>query len=191
MAMDLGADALGFIFYEKSPRYIRPIQAGAIIDSLPAFIQKIGVFVNSKIESVHQIFNEAGLSTTQIHGDESPDYCAELSVPYIKAFRVNSGFETEFVSKFNCNTFLMDAYSKDSYGGTGETFNWDLAARAKKYGNLILAGGLNPENILEAVSTVKPYAVDISSGVEVSPGKKDEQKMRLLFNKINEFRFKS
>ena len=191
LACDLGADALGFIFYEKSPRYVTPVQAGTIIDELPAFVQKIGVFVNCEIETVHEVFNEAGLTFAQIHGNESPDYCAELSVPYIKAFRVDSGFDTESIAQFNCHTFLMDAFSKDAYGGTGETFNWDLAVHAKRYGYLILAGGLNPGNILEAVKTVEPYAVDISSGVEAEPGKKDLKKMKSLFDKINHYRLKS
>ncbi len=191
LACDLGADALGFIFYEKSPRYIAPTAAASIIKNLPTFVSKVGVFVDCDIHSVCQVFKETRLSFAQIHGNEDPTYCSTLSVPFIKAFRVKSDFDTESVSTFGCNTFLMDAYSKDAYGGSGETFNWDLAVRAKKYGNLILAGGLRPDNILEAISTVQPYAVDISSGVEVSPGKKDEGQIRALFDKINQFRLES
>jgi len=186
-AADLGAWALGFIFYKKSPRCIGAYKARKIIDSLPPFVTPVGVFVNQKEGAVKEIAQFCGLQTLQFHGDETPDFCRRFSAyKIIKAFRVSESFDFETLAGFKNYSFLCDAYQAGKVGGTGKTFNWSLTPKFKKYGQpIILSGGLNPQNLAQAVAEVQPYAVDVSSGVEEAPGKKSERLLNEFFQKVN------
>ena len=178
-AVELGADALGFMFYRRSPRYVRPERAREIIERLPPFVTTVGVFVNEEKEKVKEIIEVSGVVAVQLHGEESPAYCASFrNVKVIKAFRVSDDFDPERLGDYEVSAYLLDAYQKDAYGGTGKTFSWEMATRAKRYGRIILAGGLTPENVAQAIREVAPYAVDVSSGVEHAPGVKDREKVR-------------
>ena len=179
-AVKFGADALGFVFTKKSPRYVSPSRARNIISILPPFITTVGVFVNERQGAVNDIVSFAGLNAVQLHGDEDPQYVHRLkrgNCTVIKAFRVNAAFDFDMIKKYDVNGILFDAYQEDAYGGTGKTFNWELLRQADIKRPYILSGGLNQENVLEAVNLLKPYAVDVSSGVEAEPGKKDHRKM--------------
>jgi phosphoribosylanthranilate isomerase len=178
MAVEAGADALGFVFYEKSPRHLFPEQASEIIRALPPFLQVVGLFVNSSLEQVNATADLCRLDLVQLHGDESPDFCERVTRRVLKAFRVKDCTSLEPMEAYRVAGYLLDAWSPDLYGGTGRTFNWETAAAAKRYGPIILAGGLTPDNIRQAVERVEPYAVDVSSGVEAAPGRKDPQKVR-------------
>ena len=185
-AAEFGADALGFVFYPKSPRYIEPERAREIIEELPPFVTSVGVFVNEWKEKVEEIIEVSGIGAVQLHGEESPAYCASFrNVKVIKAFRVSDEFDPERLHDYTVDACLLDAYSKDAYGGTGETFSWEIARRASAYGRIILAGGLTPENVAQAIREAKPYAVDVSSGVERSPGVKDQEKVRAFLARAN------
>ncbi len=180
-AVRLGADALGFIFVKKSKRYIEPALAAEITRQLPPFVIKVGVFTNEDPAVIRDIAGEVKLDLLQIHGDETPEYCDKLEIPYIKAFRIKDVTSLNEVKEYNTNYILFDTYSKDEYGGTGKAFDWGIIkdkAFENKY--VILSGGLNPGNVGEAVTLLNPYAVDVSSGVEENPGKKD-------IDKINKF----
>jgi phosphoribosylanthranilate isomerase len=178
-ATQAGADMLGFNFWPASPRYIEPGAAKSIIDRLPDVVSSIGVFVNESVERIQVIKREVGLSAIQLHGDESPEDCKNLSgVNVIKAMRVGQGFSVERIREYGVEIVLLDASLNGSYGGTGLTFDWGVASRAKAYAKIILAGGLNAENVAEAIRIVRPYAVDVCSGVEAAPGRKDFAKMR-------------
>ena len=177
-AVDNGADALGFIFYEKSPRYIAPEKAGEIVFDLPPFVTPVGVFVNASEREIDIAVKLAGLRAIQLHGDEFPEACLGHAVPVIRALRVGSGFDVQTMRSYLVHTFLLDTERAGSYGGTGETFDWIKAVEAKRYGRVILSGGLNPDNVRAAIERVDPYAVDTSSGVEAEPGKKDHKKVR-------------
>jgi phosphoribosylanthranilate isomerase len=177
-AVDAGADALGFIFYEKSPRYIPPIEAGEIIQKLPPFISAAGVFVNIERERIMEAAHESGIQALQFHGDETVEFCAGWELPVIKAFRVQGRDTLIGMKEYSTSAWLLDAYVPDQPGGTGAKFDWELARQAaENFPRIILAGGLTPANIAAAITQVRPYAVDVSSGVEVSPGRKDHQKM--------------
>ncbi len=177
-AVDHGADALGFIFYKKSPRYIAPEKAAEIVFDLPPFVTSVGVFVNASERHVDVAVKLAGLRAIQLHGDEPPEACLGHAVPVIRALRVGSDFDAQTMQSHLVNTFLLDTARAGSYGGTGEIFDWAKAREAKAYGRIILSGGLNPDNVREAIEQVAPYAVDTSSGVEAEPGKKDPKKVR-------------
>jgi phosphoribosylanthranilate isomerase len=178
-ATNAGADALGLMFYEKSPRNIALKNAAEIARQLPPYVIKVGVFVNTPETEVMRAVSECGLNILQFHGDETPDYCQLFPVMTIKAFRIRDAASLKALSDYKTDAWLLDAYSPDKPGGTGEKFNWDLAMEAQKLGRpIFLAGGLTPENVAEAVGRVRPYAVDVSSGVEASPGKKDHEKVR-------------
>jgi phosphoribosylanthranilate isomerase len=178
-AMDAGADALGFVFHPASPRHIFPEEAAKIIRALPPFVQTVGLCVDAQAELVNDTADLCGLDLVQLHGDEPPEYCTMLRRRLIKAFRVKDISSLEPMHHYQTVAgFLLDAWSPDVYGGTGRTFNWEIASAAKQYGPIILAGGLTPANVAEAVSRVTPYGVDVSSGVEVTPGKKDAEKVR-------------
>jgi phosphoribosylanthranilate isomerase len=177
-AAEAGADAIGFIFHPKSPRYIAPEQAAEIARVLPPHIVKVGVFVDASDQDILRAIANCGLELLQFHGDESPEFCKRFGVMSMKAFRVRDASSLARLTDYNTDAWLLDAYSTDQLGGTGERFNWDLAVEAGKSGKLIfLAGGLKPENVGEAVTKVRPYAVDVSSGVEKSPGKKDHDRV--------------
>ncbi|WP_420266737.1 phosphoribosylanthranilate isomerase [Candidatus Magnetominusculus dajiuhuensis] len=178
-AVDFGADALGFVFYDKSPRHITPETAAEIIEVLPPFITTVGVFVDETEKKINKIKEAAGFDVVQLHGSEPPEMAA-FWPKVIKAFRIRDFTDLEPLSKFDVwvTAFLLDAYAEDSFGGTGKLFNWEIAVEARQFGNIILSGGLNPDNIEAAVRKVSPYAVDVSSGVEASKGKKDHVRMR-------------
>ncbi len=181
-AVDYGADALGFVFFEKSPRYITPDKAREIISHLPPFITTVGVFVNEEAARIKEIMGIAGVNILQLHGDEKPDAC-NICHRAIKALRVKNFTDLKPLENYRCSAFLLDTYSPDSFGGTGQIFNWDIAVEAKRFGRIILSGGLNPDNIEKAVMYVRPYAVDVSSGIEEDKGKKDLKKMRTFIEK--------
>ncbi len=179
-----GADALGFIFYAPSPRYISPEKVAEIVADLPPFVTPVGVFVNEPREKVQEVVSRTGLRAVQLHGDETPEDCEGYPVPVIRALRVGEGFDPETMRAYPVKTFLLDKMKKGLYGGTGETFNWDLARAAKTYGQIVLSGGIGPENVAEAIRTVGPYAVDCGSGVEAEPGKKDIRKIEAFFRAV-------
>ncbi|MFZ4859255.1 MAG: phosphoribosylanthranilate isomerase [Desulfuromonadaceae bacterium] len=173
MAVEAGADALGFVFFQGSSRYISPQQAATILCHLPPFVQTVGLFVNEETAIVNAIADQCRLDIVQLHGEESPDYCHAVRRRIIKAFRVKDASSLDTIADYRVAGSLLDAWSPVAHGGTGTTFNWDIAARAAASRPIILAGGLTPENVAEAITAVKPYAVDVSSGVESAPGKKD------------------
>ena len=178
-AVNLKIDALGFIFAE-SPRKVEPEIVQKIIRFLPPFISSVGVFVNEDRKKVEEIAENCGLTTLQFHGEESSSYCEGFKQKVVKAFRVKdkSVLEKAVQYKDKVDGYLLDTYSPSKYGGTGKTFDWSIAKEIKEFGlPIILSGGLNPENIREAISEVEPYGVDVSSGVEERPGKKNMEKL--------------
>ncbi len=178
MAAKLGADALGFVFYEKSPRYLKKEQAREITRELPPFVTRVGLFVNEEESRIKDICEFSFLDAIQLHGDEPPQFCELFEgKKVIKAFRIKNRDDFKAIPRYRVNAILLDTFSLTEYGGTGKSFNWQLAEEAKKFGRIILAGGLTPENVGEAIKTVRPYAVDVSSGVESSRGKKDWKRM--------------
>jgi len=190
IAVELGAGALGFIFAD-SPRQITPQKARDIIRAMPPFVKTVGVFVDEGPAAIKEIIHYCGLDLVQLHGDESPDLCCELMPYTIKALRIKdeSSLRTSRIYQGKVRALLLDTYSKDKAGGTGKTFNWQLAIKIKKLGTpIILAGGLGPANIDGAVSTVRPYAVDVNSGVEERPGKKSHTLMKDLMEKVRRIR---
>lgn len=178
-AAEAGADALGLMFYEPSPRHVTLRAAAEIARQIPPFVIKVGVFVNAQEELVLRAIGECGLNILQFHGDETPAYCRQFPVMTIKAFRVRDAESLKPLPAYQTDAWLLDAHVADKPGGTGAKFNWDLAVQAQQLGRpIFLAGGLTPENVADAVRKVRPYAVDVSSGVEASPGKKDREKVR-------------
>jgi phosphoribosylanthranilate isomerase len=178
-AVEAGADALGFMFYEKSPRQVTIRQAAEIIRELPPFVLKVGVFVDAPEDTVTRAIGDCALTMLQFHGNETPEYCAQFGLMSMKAFRIRDAASLDALQEYPTEAWLLDAFVADKLGGTGEKFNWDLAIEAKKFGRpIFLAGGLTPANVAEAVRTVHPFAVDVSSGVEATPGKKDHAKVR-------------
>ncbi|UPU34188.1 phosphoribosylanthranilate isomerase [Geomonas paludis] len=178
MAVDAGADALGFVFFDKSPRFIGAAAAQKIIAKLPPFIQVVGLFVNADLDVVNSTADCCGLDIVQLHGEESPEYCRLVNRRVMKAFRVRGPESLTPLAEYQVSAYLLDAYSPNAYGGTGEVFDWECAIAAKEKGRIVLAGGLTPDNVAEAVTRVRPYGVDVSSGVESSPGRKDPDKVR-------------
>lgn len=181
-AVEYGADALGFVFFKQSPRYITPERARDIIKQLPPFITTVGVFVNEEASKIDEIINATGLAVVQLHGNEPQDMCYKWQ-RVIKAFRISDIIDLDLVKNYHVSAYLLDTYSEKSYGGTGETFNWDIAAAMKEIGKIILAGGLTPQNVEKAVRHVHPYAVDVSSSVEQEKGIKDADKMKLFIER--------
>lgn len=177
-AVEAGADAIGFMFYEESPRFVTIEQAKTISAALPPHIMRVGVFVNADEAFINRALNECLLNILQFHGEETPEDCGRFPIMTLKAFRVQGPETLEQMQDYPTAGFLLDAYTKDALGGTGVTFNWDLAVQAQEFGRpIFLGGGLTPENVGEAVGKVKPFGVDVSSGVESEPGKKDSGKM--------------
>ena len=173
-AIEAGADALGFMFFKDSARYIEPEKARAIIREVPPFIAKVGVFVNTSRDEVLKTIEATGIDTLQFHGDELPEACRGFGLKTIKAFRVQGKDMLQIMPRYDVDAWLLDSFVAGERGGTGKTFNWDLAVHANSLGTkIILAGGLNPENVARAVAQVDPYGLDVCSGVEVSRGKKD------------------
>jgi phosphoribosylanthranilate isomerase len=184
-AVEAGADALGFVFYNNSPRYMTIPAVAGIFKKSPLNIMRVGVFVNSPADFVIRAVAECGLSLLQFHGDEPPDFCTQFGVMSMKAFRIRDAGSLKELPKYSTDAWLLDAFSAENPGGTGEKFNWDLAVEAQKFGRpVFLAGGLTPENVADAVRRVKPFGVDVSSGVESAPGKKDHQKIRDFITRV-------
>ncbi len=181
-AVEAGADALGFVFYAKSPRAIEPAVAKRIIADLPPFILPIGVFVNHEVATIRNVFDECGLALAQLHGDETPTFCESLGRPVLRALRLRNRSSllslAEYKGRIGIKGFVIDAFSSQAYGGTGQTVDWSLAREVAKVTPIILAGGLTPTNVQEAIQHVQPYGVDVSSGVEENPLKKDHSKIR-------------
>jgi len=180
-AAEAGADALGLVFWEQSPRRVSIENAAGIVRQLPSAIVKVGVFVNAPESLVLAAIAECGFNMLQFHGDESPQYCRQFGLMNMKAFRIRDVASLEALAAYPTDAWLLDAYAPDNPGGTGETFNWDLAVQAQARGAgrpVFLAGGLTPANVAEAVRRVRPYGVDVSSGVESAPGRKDHTKVR-------------
>lgn len=178
LAVHAGADALGFVFYEASPRHVSPEQAAGIISHLPPFIQTVGLFVNEALAVVNDTADACGLDIIQLHGEESPQFCAGVRRRVIKALRVRDAACLKPMESYRVSSFLLDAWSSTAHGGTGQTFNWDIAADAARKERIVLAGGLSPDNVADAIRQVLPYGVDVSSGVEATPGIKDAVKTR-------------
>ena len=177
-ATEAGADMLGFVFYDQSPRCVSLHAAADIIRQLPLFVVKVGVFVNAPPDFVFRAIADCGLNLLQFHGDEPPDYCLQFGLISMKAFRIHDAESLQALPNYQTEAWLLDSFVADKPGGTGKKFHWEFATEAKKFGRpIFLAGGLTPGNVAEAVATVQPYAVDVSSGVESSPGKKDPTKI--------------
>lgn len=187
-AVEAGADALGFIFYEQSPRYVVPAVASRIIAELPPLIMTVGVFVNEGMATVRSIMDTCGLAMAQLHGDENASYCHELSRPSMKALRLKDRGSllalAEYQGRGGVRGFVLDTFSELTYGGTGQVTDWALAADVAKSTRILLAGGLTPDNVTEAIRAVRPYGVDVSSGVEAAPGKKDPAKIRAFLEAV-------
>jgi phosphoribosylanthranilate isomerase len=178
-AIDAGADALGFMFFEKSPRQISVEAVAKIASGVSPYVLKVGVFVDPEPELVMSAITTCGINLLQFHGQETPDFCRQFAMMSMKAFRVKDAASLELLPAYHTDAWLLDSYVADKQGGTGEKFNWDLAVEAKRFGRpIFLAGGLTPLNVADAVQRVRPYGVDVSSGVEAAPGRKDHRKIR-------------
>ena len=183
-ATDMGADLLGFNFYPKSPRYVTLRKAADIISRLPAFIDVAGVFVNAMFEQVQEIIGDCNLNWVQLHGDENPQFCRSfltLNVKTMKAIRVKDQSDIQQAENFFTDAILLDAFDPKKYGGTGLTFDWNIVGHINK--RVFLAGGIDPGNVAAAIK-LGVYGIDICSGIEAEPGKKDHQKMKKLFENI-------
>lgn len=185
-ASTLGVDMLGFVFYRKSGRYVDPLAAEDIIDELPESIAKVGVFVDEPAGSVRSIAEGAGLDTVQLHGNETPEYCAGLKKDYrvIKAFRLRDRSDLARINDYDADYYLLDTYRPDVAGGTGEAFDWKILKDFEFLRPVILSGGLTPRNVGRAIAEVVPYGVDVSSGIEKSPGKKDIDLMKKFVEEV-------
>jgi len=187
-ATKFGADLIGFNFYKKSPRYIEPAEAEKIISKLPAFVDVAGVFVNSPLEEIRQIMDRCQLNWVQLHGDESPEFCRlflTLDVKTMKAIRVKEKKDIRRADDFFTDAVLFDAFEAGKYGGTGRKFDWNIIGHMSK--RVFLAGGINPDNAAKAISP-GVYGIDVCSGIESEPGKKDHKKMKKLFENIKHLR---
>ncbi|MBN4080939.1 phosphoribosylanthranilate isomerase [Caldithrix abyssi] len=179
-----GASAIGFIFYKKSPRAISIAQAKSISNQLSDSVARVGVFVNHTKDFIDRALTEVPLKAIQLHGDESPEFCQRFDMPIFKALHIQDEKSLSVMSNYNVDGFLLDTFSIDQYGGTGKPFDWSLLKNNQNSVPIILSGGLNPDNISEAISLVNPSAVDVNSGVESSPGIKDPIKIEQLFGKL-------
>jgi phosphoribosylanthranilate isomerase len=183
-ATECGTDSLGFNFYKKSPRYIEPQKAAEIIAQLPPFVMPVGVFVNEHEDKIREIQQMTCIQAVQLHGDESPEFCQRFGGRVIKAFQVKDRESLKTMAHYRVGAFLLDSYRDGMRGGTGVSFDWHLAVVAKTFGKIILAGGLTPENVAEAVKLVQPYAVDVAGGVEKEKGTKDHAKVKKFIAEV-------
>ncbi len=181
-----GVDMLGFIFYKKSPRFVSQKSARDIINELPGDIMKVGVFVDEEPDAVLSLARSAGLDAAQLHGGETPECCADLkeSLKVIKAFRIKDKKDLSRINGYDVDFYLLDTYQRRARGGTGKTFDWGIISDFEFLRPIILSGGLNPGNILDAIKTISPFGVDVSSGIEESPGKKDLKLMKKFVEEI-------
>jgi len=187
-AMDMGADLLGFNFYPKSPRFVTPQSAADIINKLPAFIDIAGVFVNASIEQIRETISQCQLDWVQLHGKEDPQFCRLFlsdNVKTMKAIRVKDQSDIQKAENYFTDAILLDAFHPEKYGGTGLTFDWNIVGHIGK--RIFLAGGINPDNAVKAIK-LGVYGIDVCSGVEAEPGKKDHKKMKKLFENIRHLR---
>ena len=187
LAEQLGADAIGFIFYKASKRYISPETAKVTSQKLSAFTLKVGVFVNETEDEINRIAATAKLNLIQLHGDEKPEMISKLMLPSIKSFRIEEGFNFSTLEEYPCTNFLFDTFSQNEFGGTGKTFDWNIIPPSLRK-RVIIAGGVSEKNVEEIFTKINPYAVDVSSSLEISPGKKDHNKMKSFFQIINQLR---
>lgn len=189
VAANLGADAIGLVFYPQSKRAITVAQAVSIRQALPAFVSAVGLFVNPTQAQVETVLEQMHLDCLQFHGDETPQFCASFGMPYMKAIRVRDGLDLDLeMSRFTTSSaILLDSFDKNSAGGTGTRFDWQIAARAVRTSErrIVLAGGLDAHSVKAAIGQVHPYAVDVSSGVESAPGRKCPERMQAFFNEVN------
>jgi phosphoribosylanthranilate isomerase len=186
VAAAAGADALGLNFYSKSPRFIDTEKARALHAALPAFVTRVGLFVNAQAEFVKAILAAVPLDLLQFHGDEGAEYCASFGRPYLKALRIKPGMDiaAEARAFASAQAILVDAWHDEQFGGTGKVFDWSLLGSAVRSERLVLAGGLHPGNVAEAIKAVRPWAVDVSSGVESAPGIKDSNKIEQFISEV-------
>jgi len=185
VAAEAGADLIGLMFYERSPRCVALSQAAEISRALPPHVLRVGVFVNPEPDEVFQAMQRCGLTMLQFHGHEPPEFCVQFGLMTMKAFRVRDAASLDALPSYPTDAWLLDAWSPAALGGTGERFNWELALAAKSHGRpIFLAGGLTPENVAAAVRQVQPFGVDVSSGVESAPGLKDTAKVRAFITAV-------
>ena len=178
-AIDAGVDAIGFNFWPRSARYIEPAAARELKNGISPIGCRVGVFVNEEPDRILKIASDVGLTAVQLHGDESPEFCDLLSsIKTIKAIRVGQDFDLSVIAKYRVNMVLLDSSLEGSYGGTGRRFDWQLAIEAKRIAPIILAGGVREDNVWDAITQVRPAAIDVCSGVEAEPGRKDLEKLR-------------
>ena len=186
-AVEAGCDALGFNFWKPSPRYVEPAVARVVIGSLSPLVTTIGVFVNEQPDRIMEIAHSLGLSAIQLHGDESPEFCEQLGgLRLIKAIRVGQDFDLEEIRRYPVGMILLDSNIRGAYGGTGQRFDWRIAVEAKRLAPIILAGGLTSGNVRDAITQVRPSAIDVCSGVEAEPGRKDLTKLRNFMSIVSQ-----
>ena len=183
-AAEMGCDAIGFNFVASSPRYIPPWRAREIAAALPPYVSRVGVFADERPEAIEATAAIAGITCVQLHGDEPPDACQALRIPWYKAHRVTPAFRPEDVARYPAPGFLLDGHDPGTLGGSGRTFDWRLARRASAYGMVILAGGLTADNVASAIVEGRPFAVDVNSGVESAPGIKDPALLALFMRRV-------
>ena len=184
-ALSLGVNALGFIFYRQSPRYISPFKASKIVADLERGISFVGVFADESVNFIDEVSEKVGLNFVQLHGSESPEYCSKVKLPVIKAIRIKTTFDVGSLKNYKVHAFLFDTYKNDQLGGTGDVFNWQIISDLNLDTPIILSGGLCVENVQEAINVVAPSAVDVNSGIESCPGKKNTGKMKLLVKTLS------
>jgi phosphoribosylanthranilate isomerase len=188
VAVDAGADMIGFIFYPPSPRYVTPEQAGTIVASLPAHVTAVGVFVNESLDTITHSLATSGVHLAQLHGEESPALCQQVPGRVIKTFRFTDQVQPETMRHYRVEAFLIEGFHAGFYGGGGAQADWQRVACLHNYGRIILAGGLTPLNVHQAIGVVRPYAVDVCSGVEARPGSKDASKVRAFIQRAKAVR---
>lgn len=189
-ALELGVDALGFVFAE-SPRKVTPDKVEQVASQMDIPVLKVGVFVNEDVNQVQNIFDRCNLDYVQLSGNEDKIYLEKLSLPIIKVFKVKDQTVLKEIPQYDLNLFMLETLNENKYGGTGKTFNWEIAKEAKRFGRVILSGGLTPENVFSALQQVEPYGVDVSSGVEESPGKKDKKKLEQFVKEVRRWDYQT
>ena len=185
-AVAAGAAAIGFVFWPGSPRFIDPFRARKIGAGLPPFVTTVGVFVNQPLEYVNSVAKLVRLGAVQLHGDETPEYAAAIVAPIIKAISLDAGGEGRVAVWAAGTVLLLDVHDPVRHGGTGRTIDWSAAAGVAARRRVLLAGGLTPDNVADAVGRVRPFGIDVSSGVERAPGIKDHQRLRALFEALHD-----